>query len=201
MRSLLCTAILTALSLATAGHVAVAADAADLTLRPQPYKVLLKAAMILPETDTPVVTAPEAELFEDAADGHIEHFKLADVALISDGVTDSKIRKQYLTKIAAITEEARKAIASGKTPEEKADLLVHHLFKGPLHGGFTNCQVDFRRLLDEGKFNCVSSSLLYNLVAGRLGLKTYCITLPNHVFLRMGDLVIEPVDGYTCTKQ
>src|SRR4051794_25296840 len=118
MRSIILTAALTLITLAAAGRTSVGQETLDFTLSTQPYKVLRKAALLLPQTDTPALTRQEAVLFEDAADGRIERLKLDDVALISDGVTDQKTRNRYRAKIAAITEEARKAIVDGKTPEE-----------------------------------------------------------------------------------
>jgi len=199
MRSLLTITVLTIVSLTVAGRPAGAADLPDISIRTKPYKVLLKAAMLLPRSEKPMLTAPEADLFEDAADGKVSRFSLDEVALICAGVEDRGTLEHYTKKIDAIVKKARKAIAKGKTDNEKADLLAHHLFNGPLHGGYVDSQVDFLKVLDEGKFNCVSSSLLYNLVGQQLGLKTNCVTLPNHVFLVMGDLVIEPVSGITCS--
>jgi hypothetical protein len=199
VRSLLTIAALTIVSLAVVDRPAGAEDLPDISIRTKPYKVLLKAAMLLPPSEKPMLTAPEADLFEDAMDGKVSGFSLREVALICAGVEDHSTLNHYTNKIDAIVKEARKAIANGKTDNEKADLLAHHLYDGPLHGGYVDSQVDFLKLLDEGKFNCVSSSLLYNMVGSELDLQTNCVTLPNHVFLVMGDLVIEPVSGITCT--
>ncbi len=121
--------------------------------------------------------------------------------LIVNGITDEAKRQHYRDRLNQITAEARKKTADANTPNEKADILVKYLFEGPCHGGFTTNQYDVCRLLDTGKFNCVSSSILYNLIAVRLGLKTRCERVPGHIFLRMGNLYIEPVGGFTCSAE
>ncbi|HEX4415702.1 MAG TPA: transglutaminase family protein, partial [Lacipirellulaceae bacterium] len=67
--------------------------------------------------------------------------------------------------------------------------------KVPLHGGYVSLQGNMALLLNEGTYNCVSSAILYYVVAGRLGIKTQPQQAPNHVFLKMGDTFIEPTGG------
>lgn len=197
MRSLLTIAALTIVSLTTLGRTANATDVPDISIRAKPYKVLLKAAMLLPPSDKPLITTSEDVLFKDAEDGNIDTMYLTDAVMICAGVTDTETRDLYAKKVKAIVKQARKAIAEGKTDNEKADLLAKFLLKGPMHGGYVDGQVDFLKLLDEGTFNCVSSAMLYNLVGSELGLETICINMPNHVCLSMGDLAIEPTSGTT----
>src|SRR6201999_408485 len=104
--------------------------------------------------------------------------------LTVSNITDEPSRERYTAKLDKIADEARQAVADATTDDEKADLLAKFLFKGPLHGGFEDGQVNFRKLLDRGKFNCVSSTVLYDVISHRMGLKTRAVTIPSHVFLR-----------------
>jgi hypothetical protein len=197
MRSLLTITALTIVSLTISGRPAGAADVPDISIRTKPYKILLKAAMLLPPSEKPVITTSEDVLFKDAEDGNIDTMYMSDAAMICAGVTDTETRDHYAKKVEAIVKKARTAVAEGKTDNEKAELLAKFLLKGPLHGGYVDGQVDFLKLLDEGTFNCVSSAMLYSLVGNELGLETICINMPNHVCLAMGDLAIEPTSGTT----
>ena len=144
------------------------------------------------------VSASEMEIFKKVAAGDAKSVRETDAILFAANIHDPKQLKRYAAQFDKITQDARQAIANAKTPAEKADKLNAFLFKNPLHGGFENNQVDFKKLLDKGKFNCVSSCILFNLVGRRLGLKTRAVTGPAHVFLRMGDWYIEPVSGESC---
>ena len=51
-----------------------------------------------------------------------------------------------------------------------------------LTGGYQSEQTDLSVLLDTGKFNCVSSAVLYNVLALELGLDARAIEVPDHAF-------------------
>jgi hypothetical protein len=161
-----------------------------------PVIALEEAVALLPPSKS-LVSTSEMEMFKKVAAGDTKSVKEVDAILTAANITDEPSRKRYKAKLDNITDGARKVIADAKTPEEKAEKLAKFLFKAPLCGGFEDGQVDMRKLLDKGKFNCVSSCVLYNLVGSRVGLKTRAVTIPSHVFLRMGDLYIEPVGGFT----
>jgi hypothetical protein len=166
-----------------------------------PVVALEEAVALASKSSQSIVSASEMEMFKKVAAGDNKNFKEMDAILTAANITDEPSRKRYATKLNNITDGARKVIADAKTPEEKADKLAKFLFGGPLYGGFEAGQVDMRKLLDKGKFNCVSSCILYNLVGRRVGLKTRAVTIPSHVFLRMGELYIEPVGGFTNTAE
>jgi hypothetical protein len=165
----------------------------------QPFAALREALDLLPAKDRKIVSADELELFRKVAAGEKDKISLSDATLTIAGVSNDTDRERYLARLDEIAAGAREAIADCKTPQEKAATLADYLFKNCCTGGFVHAQVDIRRLLDRGEFNCVSSSILYNNIASRFGRKTRRVIAPGHVFLRMGDLVIEPVAGKTHT--
>lgn len=165
-----------------------------------PVTALEEAVALLPKSQT-LVSDSELEIFKKVAAGDHKSIKEVDAILTAANITDEPSRKRYTTKLNNLTESCRQIIEKAKTPEEKAEKLVKFLFQAPMYGGFEDGQVDMRKLLDKGKFNCVSSCILFNLMGTRLGLKTRAVTIPNHVFLRMGDLYIEPVAGFTAAAE
>ncbi len=167
-----------------------------------PLVALKEAVELLPASAAKTAVTPqEMELFSKIADGHLDQVKASELVLTVAGVTDANTQKRYLAKLDNITAEARKAIAKGATPDERAFFLADYLRHGPLHGGEEYNQVDMLKLLDTGKFNCVSAAILYNLVGNRLGLKTQVVSIPGHVFLHMADFYIEPTSGKTLTAE
>jgi hypothetical protein len=193
--------LVTSVSCVCLAHLATAKDNSPFHLgrdHVAPVVALEEAVALAGPTGKSLVSESEMEIFKKVAAGDAKSVRETDAILFAANIHDPKELKRYAAMFDQITVGARKAIAGAKTPSEKADKLNAFLFKNPLHGGFENNQVDFKKLLDQGKFNCVSSCILYNLVGHRLGLKTRAVTGPNHVFLRMGDWYIEPVSGESC---
>jgi hypothetical protein len=158
-----------------------------------PLAALHRAAAMITESKQPLVSAQEFTLFAVAANGQAGRWTLAEAALLASGVADPSDRRYYLARCREISIEAAAATAHAETQQEKAEALVHFLFKNPLHGGFVSGQVDMRKVLDDGKFNCVSAATLFDIVARPLGINAHPVTAPGHVFLRVNDRCIEPI--------
>ena len=128
------------------------------------------------------ITEDEADLFADSHDGKLDKFSFAEVCLIASGVTDPDQRKSYLAKLDAIEVAARKAVDGAKTPQEKGERLLKFLHDGPMSKGYESLQTDLHTVLDSGKYNCVSSAVLYNVIGRRIGLDLRAVEIPEHVF-------------------
>jgi pentatricopeptide repeat protein len=128
------------------------------------------------------LTRDEAKLFADARDGTLDTTSFADACLIASGVTDTEKRRAYRDKLDEIEAAARKAIEGSKTVPESAERLLKFLHAGPMEKGYEAHQTDLHTILDTGKFNCVSSAALYNVIGRRLGLELRAVEIPEHVF-------------------
>jgi tetratricopeptide (TPR) repeat protein len=130
----------------------------------------------------PEVSSAEAEAFRRAAAGPLDSGALADVALIASGVTDGATREVYRSRIDALARTAAEALAEKKTVAEKGDALLAWLHETVLTAGYRSEQTDLSTLLDDGTFNCVSSAVIYNILALELGLDARAIEVPDHAF-------------------
>jgi tetratricopeptide (TPR) repeat protein len=128
------------------------------------------------------VSTDETALFADVKDGKFQKWTFADAALMASGVTNPAKRKTYATRLDWMTESAKKAIAGGKSPETKADLLLRWLHGGTMAKGYKLNQTDLHTILESGTFNCVSSAVLYNVIGRRLGLDLRAVEVPDHAF-------------------
>ena len=54
-----------------------------------------------------------------------------------------------------------------------------------LSGGYDLAYTDLRRVLDEGRFNCISASVLFNYLAGQFGLDCRGLEMPGHAMSRV----------------
>ena len=142
---------------------------------------------------TITLTEDERKLLADARDGKFDDWSFAEACLIASGVTDPAKRKEYAKKIEEIEADARKAVEGAKSPREKAERLLKFLHDGPMKGGYEARQTDLHTILDTGKFNCVSSAVLFNVIGRRLGLELTGVEVPQHVFslLRDGEKTID----------
>jgi tetratricopeptide (TPR) repeat protein len=128
------------------------------------------------------LTRDEVRLFGDARDGTLDTVSFAEACLIASGVTDREKRRAYLEKISDIETAARKAMVGATTTRDTAERLLKFLHEGPMAKGYETEQTDLHVLLDTGKFNCVSSAVLYNVIGRRLGLDLRAVEIPEHVF-------------------
>jgi tetratricopeptide (TPR) repeat protein len=137
------------------------------------------------EKDSPVslaVSEDEKRAFQKAKAGRLDPATFAEVALLASGVLDTEKRKQYLDRIEAIAEKAKLAVASSKDTKERGHTLLQWLHREVLTKGYRATQTDLSVLLDKNTFNCVSSAVLYNIIALKLGIDVRAIEVPDHAF-------------------
>lgn len=137
----------------------------------------------------------EMKFLVDARDGQLDTTSYTEAALITAGIHDAQTRQYYTFQLEQLATQAKEATAKAKTPELKGMQLAKFLYKGQMSPGYVSHQYDFKKLLNTGKYNCVSSALLYSLIGERLGLNVEYVEIPGHIFCRMGDIDIEPTSG------
>jgi tetratricopeptide (TPR) repeat protein len=128
----------------------------------------------------PKITDDEAAVFADVKDGRFQKRSFDEAVLLASGVTDSAKRQAYMKQLDELAEQAAKATAGAKTPQEKGEKLLKWLHGGPMSKGYESHQTSVSTILDTGKFNCVSSAALFNIFALRLGLDVRAVEVPDH---------------------
>jgi len=108
--------------------------------------------------------------------------ELATLSLLLSGLPPEKA-SAYVVKLKAIAEEAKQKTA-GLTPKESADVLLQFLHSSTLRTyRYDQTRVDV--LLDTGVFNCVSSALVYMVIAKSLGLSVSAVATSDHAFCQV----------------
>lgn len=131
------------------------------------------------------LTALEERLFADAADGQWHEHSLLTAALIASGVQSSDRLQQYETRLSALAEQLRRTPAMAGPPRQQAQAILEFLHSQVLRGGYRLDSTDLAVALDEGRFNCVSASVLFNCLAQRLGLEVRGLEIPGHAMSRV----------------
>lgn len=127
----------------------------------------------------------EERLFADAADGQWDDCSLLAAALVASGVDDPQLLDSYLARFAALTDELRQRGEVAGPPRHQAQAVLEFLHRRVLHGGYQIDCTDLRIALDEGRFNCVSASVLFNCLAEQFGLEVQGLEIPGHAMSRL----------------
>ena len=159
------------------------------------FTAVMQAEAIQSRTGQPAITPDENGLLQDIHGGHVDRWSMAEAALVVSGVSDRAERQQFLVQLEEIAVQAQTATANSKSLKAKASILGKFLIKGPLHAGYAKDQYTLRNVLETGHFNCVSSAVMFTIMAHRIGLEVATVTMPHHVFSRIPGFDVEPTAG------
>ncbi|NUQ65923.1 MAG: tetratricopeptide repeat protein [Pirellulales bacterium] len=127
----------------------------------------------------------EERLFADASDGRWDEHSLLAAALVASGVEDRGRMDGYIARVAGLAGELRDSMAVTGTVRQEAQAVLEFLHRRVLHGGYQIDCTDLRIALDEGRFNCVSASVLFNCIAEQFGLQVQGLEVPGHAMSRL----------------
>lgn len=173
-----------AVAVAIAFHLADDAMALQIDrLAGLPEADVARWVRLLPEA------APRSEatraLLADAADGTLDDFSLLQAALVAGGLDDADLLSAYQVRFERWSDELhRRGTVVGDT-EAKAAVVFRYLHDEILVGRYQREATDLTLTLRDGRFNCVSSLVLYMSLAERCGLDVRAVELPGHVFCRL----------------
>jgi len=127
----------------------------------------------------------EKRLFDDAADERLEEFSPLAAALVASGVEDAQVLQRYEERQAALLDELCRSGQLSGPPRHQAQVVFEFMHRRVLTAGYRTDCTDLRNALDEGRFNCVSASVLFNCLAGELGLPVCGLEIPGHAMSRL----------------
>ena len=156
----------------------------------------LNSAILQTDAAKPAASDAEMDLLQHARRNKMEQWSMAKAALLISGVTDDEERKKYLAQLADIAKECKDKTDEAHTPLAKAKILAKYLHDTPMHAGYASNQYNLRVLLDTGHYNCVSSAVLFNMMAKHCGIEVRAVTMSGHVFSRALDFDVEPTSGH-----
>lgn len=156
------------------------------------------------------VNALERRLLADGADRRLDDHTLLEAALIAGGVDCRAELRRWVTRRAELLAEFRRhwqhVLAGGpsvaaRQPRKpgsvsprllKADdtpllaaELFHFMHRRVFDGGYRLAATDPRDALGNGRYNCVSASVLYKSLGEAVGLKITALAMPGHVLARV----------------
>lgn len=132
----------------------------------------------------------EAALLADAADGRLDRIPLLDAALIAGGASDVRALETYRRRFEHWIAEMQVTGRITGGERDRARGVLEYLHSRVLTGGFRETSTSLVEAFEYGRFNCISSVILFRAAAERFGLKVHGVEVPGHAFA-----VVEGVAG------
>lgn len=131
-----------------------------------------------------VAADPQAEttLLADAADGRLDRLPLLDAALIAGGNADPRTIDAYRRRFDHWIAELQVSGRVVGTERDRARAVFEHLHTRILIGGFRETSTSLVEAFEYGRFNCLSSVILFRALAERFDLKVHGVEVPGHAF-------------------
>lgn len=115
-------------------------------------------------------------------DGRCDGLDLFDAALTAGGTTDPQRRATYRQALDRIVDELRLSGRVVGSDFDKARAVHEWLHARLLTGGFRETATTLEAAFDAGRFNCISSVILFRIVAERFGLQVHGVEVPGHAY-------------------
>ncbi|NLE40146.1 MAG: hypothetical protein GX621_19200, partial [Pirellulaceae bacterium] len=167
-----------------AAFAAARAEAAVASVGPTPLPPVQSRPSRVPLM--PVVLSPlEQRLFADAADGRFDEHTLISAALVAAGVEHPAEITYYQRRVDAMID---RLACSGKvagSPRQRAQVVFEFMHREMLRGGYRLDGTNLVTVVESGRFNCVSASILFCYMAERFGLDARGLELTGHAMCRL----------------
>ncbi|MEN6452260.1 MAG: tetratricopeptide repeat protein [Thermoguttaceae bacterium] len=127
----------------------------------------------------------EARLFADAEGGRLRELSPLAAALVASGVETADSLRLYERKAGDLAAALRDALPPTADARQRAEAAFEFLHRRVLYGGYDLACTDLRDLLDRGRFNCISATVLFNNLATECGLDSRGVEMPGHAMSRL----------------
>ena len=132
-----------------------------------------------PELCLPAVAA-EQRLWDDLADGRLDEHGILEAALIAEGAEEAETSECVKRVSDRLASWRADGVLDG-TPRQRAEKLFDLMHKDLLAGGYRQDASDLAEAIQHGRFNCVSTTLLWQHLAAELEVPAVARQLPGHV--------------------
>ena len=105
--------------------------------------------------------------------------------LVASGVDDHETLHRYERQVAQAVDELRRSGVVAGSPKQKAQAIFEFMHRRILRAGYQLDCTDLTLALDDGRFNCVSASVLFCCLAGRFDLEARGLEVPGHAMSRL----------------
>jgi tetratricopeptide (TPR) repeat protein len=128
------------------------------------------------------IRAAEGPLWDDARDGRLDRHSLLDAALMASGVESDVDRDGYRRRFEHWVAELKVSGRVTGTRRDRAAAIHDFLHERAFTGGFREASTSLVETFEHGRFNCISSVILFLAVAQRFDLAAHGVEIPAHAY-------------------
>lgn len=144
----------------------------------------------------------EDRLLADAADGRLDQFSLFDAALIASGAPDAENAATCHARFERFRASLARAITAEMSVRERAKEILRRMHQEFLTGQYRPACTELHRTLNDGRYNCVTATVLFRCLCAEFGIPLKTIAETGHVYcLLEGDgratIQTTSLDGFT----
>ena len=156
--------------------VSLACKTSKLAQNSQPYYVILRG-----------IDPIEKALLQDAQNGKWNRFDLFRAAMIVEGIRDPELIRTYETRLDALVAKvlAESRANGGTTPQALTRSLFEAMHREILTKSYSLHCTELSKVMSTGAFNCVSATVLFNVLAEKAGLDVCALEMPGHALSRV----------------
>jgi hypothetical protein len=129
-------------------------------------------------------TPLEASFFKDLQAQRMSTWSQADAFFIASGIRQPQELERARAWLNDVVRRAEHALKGRRGVEERADHLLRWTHE-QLFSRYHARSTDALEVIKYGRFNCLSSCVIYGLIAERLGMKVRGIAVERHAFCRV----------------
>jgi len=130
----------------------------------------------------------ERRLLDDAEDGDLKEFDLLSAAMIAGGSAPEKV-EQLVERFRNQLMRIQSRLDPGASPLVRLQQAFRGLHSEILHGGYHINASNPGEAIQTGRFNCVSATILFKLIAESTGFEAKVLQSPTHAYcvVKCGD--------------
>ena len=130
------------------------------------------------------LTTAEQALLQDTLDGELNQHSLMEAMLLAEGLSKSEAAK-WNQRYSQDAQYMLQQISAEESTEAQAQNIFRFMHREILTSEYV---VDANQLVkcwEEGKYNCLSATLLYHAFCKEAGIPTRAVTTPGHIFIQL----------------
>ncbi len=160
-------------------QLSVAVSASQVSNQRAAGSEVARWVQLLPEA------APEAVMTQRLLAGTAEGLTMLQAALVAGGVDDAALLRTHQARFDQWHRQLRQSKSVVGSPRDKAAAIFEFLHQEILTGPYEREATDLSLAFGDGRYNCVSSLMLYMALADRFELDVRAVEIPGHVFCRL----------------
>ncbi len=133
----------------------------------------------------PTAHRPDGRLLIDAQDGHLDQLTLLDAVLLASGIHNEPLQSEIRAAISGYIERLANTLDAIPHDDQRIVAIHDFLHEEVLVGSYQADCTQIARAIRDGDYNCVSATVLFQMLCQSQGIACRAVATPTHVFSRV----------------